>query len=433
MTISRNLAIATLIVVSAAGLKILMPKKMTKSIYNPTETSGRAYILDESYGDGFKQLKNQQKYIKKNNEAIIFWVGGPKFGKNWHDDMKDYAFQFGKSKNSEDLAKNIVPGNYSMPFDVYVGVQPQWEGIQGSKYFEKEYKSSLTTGFINEMSQRPVTWKDVIYNKKLQSKKQQIDKMEQVFKDTAENMYELAKDLKKLGYEKVHFIAHSYGTFIVSEYIKRYGDKAFSNVDSIRLVATRLKAQKEITESFDGKSFPYVGYDEKTKKYTKIIKAPISKNAITMGIAIPSFISIVNKDYITPYKNLSDQNKEKVKIITTDYDFRLGSLQENELSLKNEGIDIKVIPDKILQQYQHQYLAQKKLKFPTEPKKDLHKKGINHHDTLLRWYLDNSISKWGLNKNWLTREPFLISDQTYWCSLRENSKEKILDQICIKK
>ena len=423
----------TTLIMAGLGFYQAFPKKLTKSFWNPTSISGRAYILDEKYGKGSKQIKNNQKYIKNHDEAVVFWVGGPKLGKNWDKDIKDYAFMFGKSKNSKDLAKNKVKGNYNISFDVYMGVQSFWEGIQSNKYFTDQFKASNTTGFINANSQRPLTIKDVQYMKNAPSIPEVGNAVfGTMMNDTTENMFQLAKDLKALGYKKVHYVSHSYGTFLMYEYLKRYQDKAFDNIDSVQMIATRLKISPELAGVIDGTFFPYMGYNKKTKKYEKIVKAPINQNAITTRIAMPIFWATAKQDYLTPLKTLDKSNKDKIKIISTDYDFRLGSMQPYELKIIDDGIDVKIIPYQTLIDYSQSYLLQKNKKFPDKPKVSVFKKGHNHHDYLLRWYLDNHILK-TKGSNWLKKEPMIISDETYWCSLKKYSDNKELDDICVDK
>ena len=97
-------------------------------------------------------------------------------------------------------------------------------------------------------------------------------KVAEMMKVQSQWMFQLGKDLKDLGYKKVHYLGFSFGSFLTNYFIKEYGDLAFKNIDSITSVGTRIKFdEKDVKVNVKQNKFPFKFIMTKLENMMKLI------------------------------------------------------------------------------------------------------------------------------------------------------------------
>ncbi len=334
--------------------------------------------------------KSPQYYQKFNDEAVVFWVGGPILNQEWKKLSKRYLWAFSKDWKSKTPKNKEVEGNTSVKMDLYYGVQNQWEGINLHKYFKKPLATSGVNNFGFETIFRPLNYGDAEFKKTYDSAEYE-KKVAEMMKVQSQWMFQLGKDLKDLGYKKVHYLGFSFGSFLTNYFIKEYGDLAFKNIDTITSVGTRIKFDEEdVKVNVKQNKFPFKIYDDLTRKYDKTYLFDVEQNAATLGVILPIFRYLIKINYIDYFKVLSYENKKKLTFVSTPYDFRIGSLSDEEKSFRNYDLNIVEIPSHEMLNYQKNYLAKVERDIDENFKKSF-LGGINHHDLLFKYYLHNFI------------------------------------------
>ena len=398
----------------------------------PTASLKDDYKFGDNYGLAIQTIDNEkdqffditydvtttqpQYYQKFNDEAVVFWTGGPILNKKWKTLTEQFLWAFSKDWRSKTPDGKLVEGNASVDIDLYWGVQNQWEGINLHKYFGEPLSTSGVSNFGFETIFRPLNYADSQFIKTYDSTKYE-NKVKEMMQSQTKWMLQLAGDLKKIGYKKVHYLGFSFGSFLTNYFIKEYGDEAFKNVDTITSVATRVKFdQIDIKENSKKNKFPFKIYNPKTKKYDKTYLYDIKENAATLGVILPIFRYLIKIDYSYHLKRLAYENKTKFTLVSTPYDFRVGSLSQDEKNLRNFDINILEIPSHKITKYQQLYLSPYKRDIDQNFKTGFIG-GINHHDVLLNYFLHNFK---GLYNKDFSNEYLIRDRDSYFCIINSD-------------
>ena len=368
--------------------------------------------LDLTYD--ITKSKGKQYYQQINDEAFVYWTGGPIMNDDWKKLSKKYSWIFHQNWFSKTPDDKKVKGFYKTNLDLYWGVQEQWKGIALNKYFDEPFKTSGVNEFNFYTIYQPLKKGDVDFKNSFNYERWQ-NKVREMLDNQVKSMHELSKNLKNLGYKKVHYFGYSFGSFLINYYIKKYGDKAFENVDSIVSGATRIKFSQEeinIAKKSGPNKFPFKIYNKEDGRYTKTYTLDVVENAATIASILPIFKFIAQQNYYDPIKNLSLENKKKFWILTTPYDFRVGSFTKQEQEISKYGVNLIEVPSKDLINYDKFYLTKKPRKVDTKFKTGFFG-GLNHHNLLLKYFMHNFKELY--NTNVINNEQLTLNKKSYFC------------------
>ena len=348
-----------------------------------------------------------RKYQQKNDIAVVIYQGGPEFSNLWVKKFKKWSLDLFNLNNL----------GTSPQADFYLGVSSTWQGVCFDEIFKKAKQISKvsncsTLAMLKKPNPNDTAFVNQFWNNNPQESGDKILDTQNLFFE------QLAKDLKKIGYKKIYYIAHSWSGGLVNSWIHQKGDDVFANIDGIFTVATKL------IDGFKGKEFikdfaiPFYLYNPKTDKYDVLHKQSLNQSAIVIDTYISSFFSL-SRRYDNFWKKLSPANRQKYFTIYTDYDFRMGSFNEVEEDIQKEGINLLKVTTEDLIKYQEEYLKETKEKFTIKYMEKFRWKDTSFHNLLFNYFVNN-FEEFYLDTKANTLTP---KKNTFWDLIKKMEKK----------